>query len=68
MSAKPIPHPYPTPSPSPPYGRYPHFNPQEMLEVAAMHEQLLKTAAAGEPPVPIITFNAELDRIRTGGD
>ncbi|KAL4447481.1 hypothetical protein ABPG75_004700 [Micractinium tetrahymenae] len=45
---------------------YPHFNPQEMLEVAALHEHLVKVAASGEPPVPIITFNAELDRIRTG--
>jgi hypothetical protein len=34
-----------------------------MLEVAALHEQL---GAAGRGSVPIVTFNAELDRIRTG--
>ncbi|EFN59585.1 hypothetical protein CHLNCDRAFT_56449 [Chlorella variabilis] len=45
---------------------YPHFNPQEMLEVAALHEYLAAQAGGREGATPIITFNAELDRIRTG--
>lgn len=44
---------------------YPHFNPQEMLEVAELHTAL-KAKAKGGSPTPIVTFNAELDRIRTG--
>lgn len=42
---------------------YPHFNPQEMLEVAALHTALV---GSGRGATPIITFNAEIDRIRTG--
>ncbi|KAI3429306.1 hypothetical protein D9Q98_005401 [Chlorella vulgaris] len=42
---------------------YPHFNPQEMLEVAQIHEHL---ASIGNKDAAIVTFNAELDRIRTG--
>lgn len=45
------------------YRRYPHFNPQEMLEVAQIHEHL---ASIGNKDAAIVTFNAELDRIRTG--
>jgi hypothetical protein len=44
---------------------YPHFNPQEMLEVAELHTAL-NAKAKGGAPTPIVTFNAELDRIRTG--
>lgn len=46
-----------------PPSRYPHFNPQEMLEVAALHTALV---GSGRGATPIITFNAEIDRIRTG--
>ena len=49
--------------PLPPYlysRSYPHFNPQEMLEVAALEAHL---TAQGKR-CPIVTFNAELDRIR----
>ncbi|PSC68442.1 LOW PSII ACCUMULATION chloroplastic [Micractinium conductrix] len=44
---------------------YPHFNPQEMIEVAEVHKHLV-AAAGGATPTPIVTFNAEIDRIRTG--
>jgi len=37
-----------------------------MLEVAELHTAL-KAKAKGGAPCPIVTFNAELDRIRTGG-
>lgn len=36
-----------------------------MLEVAELHTAL-KAKAKGGAPTPIVTFNAELDRIRTG--
>ena len=38
-----------------------------MLEVAELHTAL-KAKAKGWSPTPIVTFNAELDRIRTGGE
>lgn len=54
------------PATLPPLPRsYPHFNPQEMLEVAQLHKALVARAKGGAP-TPIVTFNAELDRIRTG--
>ena len=43
--------------------RRPAHPPAEMLEVAELHKAL---QAAGKA-TPIVTFNAELDRIRTGG-
>lgn len=40
---------------------YPHFDPREVVALERLWQ------AAGRDPVrPIITFNAELDRIRTG--
>jgi hypothetical protein len=41
---------------------YPHFDPREMIAV----EELWR-AAARDNGRPIIVFNAELDRIRSGG-
>lgn len=40
---------------------YPHFNVQEMIQVNELHQKVAKDAKS-----PIIVFNGELDRIRSG--
>lgn len=42
---------------------YPHFDPREMM---AVEKLWLNAAKKTDGDIPIITFNAELDRIRTG--
>ena len=49
---------------------YPSFDPREMLEVEQLHAALVASAAAREQQQrqqpALLTFNGELDRIRTG--